>query len=310
MLRYIFKRLVAGIVVLWLVATFTFFLAHAIPGGPFTQDKELPVAVMKNVLARYHLNDPLSIQYRDYMLHLLQWDFGPSYRYTSESVNDIINRSFPVSATIGGMALIIAVVLGIPAGILSALKQNRWQDNLMMGITTILISVPSFIIATLLMYFLAFKLRLLPPAMWGTPKQAIMPILALACFPLAFIARLVRSSMLEVLSQDYIRTARAKGNPNYVVVYKHAIRNAILPVVTIMGPMTASVLTGSLVIEKIFALPGLGRHFVDSIFNRDYTVIMGVTIFYCVLVVMSTIIVDIAYVFIDPRIDLQGGGKG
>lgn len=309
MFRYILKRIGMGILVLWVVATVTFFLAHAIPGGPFTGDKELPEAILKNINARYHLDDPIMKQYTDYMQNLLKWDLGPSFRYMTENVNQIINRSFPISATIGGLALILALIVGIPAGIIAALKQNKWQDGLTMAMTTFFISVPSFIIATLYMYIFAYKLRWLPAALWGKPEQAIMPILALAGFPMAFIARLVRSNMLEVMGQDYIRTAKAKGIPHYVLIFKHAIRNAILPVVTIMGPMIAGVLTGSLVVERIFAIPGLGQHFVNSILNRDYTVIMGVTVFYSILVVVCNLLVDIAYVIIDPRIKLEGGAK-
>ncbi len=309
MFRYVARRIGAGVLVLWIVTTLTFFLMHAIPGGPFTADKELPEAVMKNINARYHLNDPLFKQYTDYLAHLVRGDLGPSFRYTTENVNQIISRSFPVSATIGALALVLAVVLGIPAGIMAALRQNRWQDNAAMGLTTLLISVPSFIVATLLMYIFAYKLRWLPAALWGSPKQAVMPVIALAGFPMAFIARLVRSNMLEVMGQDYVRTAKAKGMPGYIVIYRHAVRNAILPVVTILGPLTAAILTGSLVVEKIYAIPGLGQHFVNSIFNRDYTVIMGVTVFYAALVVLVNLLVDLAYVVVDPRIKLEGGSE-
>ncbi|MHB9144564.1 MAG: ABC transporter permease [Symbiobacteriia bacterium] len=309
MFRYVARRIGAGVLVLWIVTTLTFFLMHAIPGGPFTTDKELPAAVMKNINARYHLNDPLFKQYTDYLAHLIHGDLGPSFRYTTENVNQIISRSFPVSATIGSLALVLAVALGIPAGIMAALRQNRWQDNAAMGLTTLLISVPSFIVATLLMYVFAYKLRWLPAALWGTPKQAVMPVIALAGFPMAFVARLVRSNMLEVMGQDYVRTAKAKGMPGYIVIYRHAVRNAILPVVTILGPLTAAILTGSLVVEKIYAIPGLGQHFVNSIFNRDYTVIMGVTVFYSMLVVLVNLLVDLAYVVVDPRIKLGGGSE-
>lgn len=304
MTQYVLRRLLVSILVLWVIVTATFFMMHAIPGGPFQSEKKLPPEIKKNIEERYKLNDPLLKQYGDYLAHLVRWDLGPSFKYKGQTVNQIIEKGFPISAQLGGTAIIISLLVGIPAGIISALRQGRWPDYLAMFFSTIGVSVPSFILATVLMYFISYKLHLLPSALWGTPKHVIMPAIALSGLPTAFIARLMRSSMLEVLGHDYIKTARAKGLPNMVVIYKHTIKNAIIPVVTYLGPLTAAILTGSFVVENIFAIPGLGKHFVTSIYNRDYTVIMGVTVFYSILLVTLNLVVDVAYAFIDPRIKL------
>ena len=301
---YVLRRAISVILVVFVVATGTFILMHAIPGGPFKKEKALPPAVQRNIEERYKLNDPLWKQYTDYMSNLIRGDLGPSFKYLGRSVNDIIRDGFPVSATLGAWAILFALVVGVPAGIISALNQNRWQDNVVMAIAIIGVSVPNFVIATLLMYVFAVKLRWLPVAMWGTPRHVILPMIALAGFPAAFFARLMRSSTLDVLSQDYIRTARAKGLSWYAVVVKHVVKNAILPVVTYLGPLIAGILTGSFVVENIFAIPGLGRYYVTSIYNRDYTTIMGVTIFYSAFLVLLNFLVDIAYGWIDPRIKL------
>jgi oligopeptide transport system permease protein len=302
---YIFRRLLSAILVIFVVATATFILMHAIPGGPFKREKALPPAIQRNIEERYKLNDPLWKQYVDYIGNLIRGDLGPSYKYLGRSVNDIIREGFPISAHLGLVSVMFALVVGVPCGIISALKQNRWQDNVIMAFAIIGVSVPSFVMATLLMYVFAVRLRWLPAAMWGTPKHVILPMLALAGFPTAFFARLMRSSTLDVLSQDYIRTARSKGLSWAAVVYKHVIKNAILPVVTYLGPLVAGIVTGSFVVENIFAIPGLGRYYVTSIYNRDYTVILGVTIFYSALLVFLNFGVDIAYGWIDPRIKLM-----
>jgi len=308
-IKYIFKRFILGIIVLWVVASLTFFLAHAIPGGPFDFEKQLPEEILNNLNAKYNLDKPVTQQYVQYMKDLLRGDFGPSFRYSTETVNEIIARAFPVSATIGVLALTLAIMLGIPAGIIAALKQNKWQDDITMVATTLLISVPNFVLATLLMYVFAYKLRLVPAALWGMPSQAILPTIALTGYPLAYITKLTRSSTLEVMGQDYIRTAKAKGMPSRIVIYVHAIKNSILPIITILGPIFTSILMGSLVVEKIFAIPGLGQHLISGILNRDYTVIMGITIFYSFILIISLLIVDIAYVIVDPRIKLEGDAK-
>jgi len=302
MTRFVVQRFLSMLLALFFIITITFLLMHAIPGGPFTAEKKLPEAILRNIEARYHLDWPLWKQYADYMWKLLHWDLGPSFKYESRTVNDIINSGFPISATLGALSVALALALGIPAGIISALKQNKWQDAVAMFVAIFGVSVPAFILASLLMFVFALKLGWLPAARWGTPQQVIMPVISLSTFSLAFIARLMRSSMLEVIQQDYIRTARAKGLPSLLVIYRHAVKNAIIPVVTYLGPLVAGVFTGSFVIEQIFAIPGLGRHYVTSIYNRDYTVILGVTVFYSILLVSMNFLVDVAYVFLDPRI--------
>lgn len=294
------------IIVVWVIVTATFFLMHAIPGGPFAREKPLPPEVLKVIEARYRLDQPLWRQYLDYVGSLLKGDLGPSFKYTGRSVNDMISSSFPVSATLGMMAVACSLLFGLPAGVVSALKQNKWQDNVFMFLAIIGVSVPSFVMAALLMYVFALKLQWLPPAMWGKPSQAVMPVIALSTMEMAVFARLMRSSMLDVVNQDYIKVARAKGLPERLVIWRHAVRNALIPVITVAGPLVADVLTGSFVIERIFAIPGLGRHFVTSIGNRDYTVTLGVTVFYSIFLVIMMLLVDLAYAWVDPRIKIAG----
>lgn len=305
MLRYLLNRIFNSCIVLLAIITITFLLMHAIPGGPFTGEKNLPPAVLKNIEARYHLNDPLWQQYTDYLVNLVHFDLGPSFKYAGRSVNDIIEESFPVSLELGAVSISLAILFGIPAGAIAALRQNKWQDYSTMFLATLGVSMPSFVLATLLIYGFAIKLALLPAALWDGVEYMILPALALAGHPMAFIARLTRSSMLEVLSQDYIKTARAKGLSQTVILYRHALKNALIPVVTYIGPMAAGVLTGSFIIETIFAIPGLGRHFVTSIYNRDYTVILGITVFYSVLIIIFNLLVDLIYPLLDPRIKVN-----
>jgi oligopeptide transport system permease protein len=304
MLSYLLKRLLNSCVVLWLVITITFFLMHAIPGGPFTTEKNLPPAVMKNIEAHYKLNESLWQQYTDYLVNLTKFDLGPSFKYQGRTVNDIIAEGFPVSFHLGINSVGIAVLLGISAGAISALKHNKWQDRTIMLMTTFGVAVPSFVLAAVLIHIFAMKLSLLPAAMWSGWQYQILPSIALAGMPTSYIARLTRSSMLDVLGQDYIKTAKAKGLTQYVIMYRHALKNALIPVITYIGPMTAGILTGSFVIETLFAIPGLGRYFVTSIYNRDYTVILGVTVFYSFLVIVLNMIVDMLYPVLDPRISL------
>jgi oligopeptide transport system permease protein len=304
------SRLLSSLLVLLIIITITFLLMHAIPGGPFTGEKNIPAVVLKNIEERYRLNDPLWKQYVDYLGNLARFDLGPSFKYEGRTVNEIIGESFPTSFQLGFLSIGIAIFVGIPAGVIAALRQNKWQDYLTMFFATIGVSVPSFVLATLLIYVFAIKLELLPAAMWDGFEYMILPAVALAGLPTAFIARLTRSSMLEVLAQDYIKTARAKGLSQRVVICRHALKNALIPVVTYIGPMAAGVLTGSFIIESIFAVPGLGRHFVTSIYNRDYTTILGITIFYSTLVVFLNLLVDLAYPLLDPRIKLDGKKEG
>lgn len=305
LLRYILSRVFSSLLVLLAIITITFFLMHAIPGGPFTSEKTIPATVLKNIEEHYRLHDPLWKQYVDYLTNLVHFNLGPSFKYAGRSVNDIIRESFPLSFQLGMISIFLATLLGIPAGAIAALRQNKWQDYTTMFLGTIGVSVPGFVLATLLIHVFAIRLGLLPAAMWNGPQYAILPCLALAAQPMAFIARLTRSSMLEVLAQDYIKTARAKGLSQTIILYRHALKNSLIPVITYIGPMTASILTGSFIIESIFAIPGLGRHFVTSIYNRDYTVILGVTVFYSVLVIGLNLIVDLIYPLLDPRIKLD-----
>lgn len=284
-------------------------MMHAIPGGPFTRERPVPDEILKVLNEKYNLDAPLYEQYFDYMKGLLTFDLGPSYSKIGTTVNDLLVAGFPESAKIGLFATILIILIGVPLGIISALKQNSALDYTVMFIATLGVTVPSFVIGTLIIYVFAGKLGWIPTFGVESWKGYIGPTLALAGYSLAFVMRLTRSSMLEVLRQDYIRTARANGIMEYKVIFKHAIKNALIPVVTYIGPMVAAILTGSFVIEKIFAVPGMGRHFVESVTNRDYTTIMGMTVFYAAFYVVMVVLVDVAYGLIDPRIRL-GGKKG
>lgn len=308
MLRFILRRLGSSFMAIFFVVSITFFLMHAIPGGPFAREKAIPPEIKAALEARYHLSDPLWKQYVDYLGNLTKGDLGPSFKYKGTTVNDIIKQCFPVSAALGIVAIAFALIMGILSGIIAALNHNKWQDYLAMSMATIGFAVPSFILAGFLMFVFALKLGWFPAALWGTPQQVVLPALALAGMPTAVIARFMRSNLLEVMQQDYIKTARAKGLSQSVIVYKHALRNAILPIITYLGPLVAGIFTGSFVVESIFAIPGLGQYFVTSISNRDYTVILGVTVFYSTFLVAMTLLVDLAYAWVDPRIKLSEGG--
>lgn len=303
------KKLGYLLITLWVIVTATFFLMKAIPGDPLTQEKAIPPEIMASLRAHYGLDDPWYVQYLRYLKSVATFDLGPSFKYKDRTVNEIIREGFPVSALLGLEALLIAVSIGIFLGALAALKHNRWQDYSAMAFAVIGISVPSFILATLLQYVFALKLNLLPVARWGTPLHTILPALSLAALPTAFIARLTRSSLLETLQQDYIKTAVAKGLSRRSVLIRHALRNALLPVVTYMGQLIANVFVGSFIIERIFGIPGLGQWFVTSVTNRDYTVIMGTTVFYSAVLLFSIFLVDIAYGYLDPRIRIPGKGN-
>ncbi len=293
------------IITLWVIVTLTFFLMNAIPGSPFNEERATSEAVQENLESYYHLNEPLIVQYFMYIKSIVTFDFGPSIKQPSQTVNDLLGRGFPVSFELGMVTLLVAVFSGISLGIVAALRRNGIVDYLAMTIAVIGISIPNFVMATLLIQKLAVDWAILPAATWTSPKHMILPTLALATGPMAIIARLTRASMIEVLTQDYIRTARAKGLSPYKIVFKHALRNALLPVVTVLGTIAASVLTGTFVIEQIFAIPGMGKYFVDSINTRDYPVIMGTTVFYSAILIFMLFLVDIAYGILDPRIKLH-----
>jgi len=310
MIKYLIRRLVFMVLSLWLIITITFFLMRIAPGNPFTSEKKIPPVIEANLHAHYGLDQPWYVQYGEYLLKVVQWDFGPSFKYKSQTVNELINDGFPVSFVLGVEAILISLAIGVILGVIAALSHNKWQDYFAMIVAVLGISVPSFIMAAFLQYIFAIKLGIFPVARWGTFMHIVLPALALAASPTAFIARLTRSSMLEVLSNDYIKAARAKGISGFKITVKHTIRNAILPVVSYMGPLTAGIVTGSFVIEKLFGIPGLGSQFVKSINNRDYTVIMGVTVFYSVILLVSVLLVDILYGLIDPRMKLSREREG
>lgn len=305
MAKYILKRLLLAAITIFVVATLTFFLMNAVPGGPYEAEKAISPQAKAALEAKFGLDQPLGKQYLTYMNNLLHGDFGPSLKQRGREVKDIIFTKFPVSARLGGISVLVALCLGIPLGCLAALNRGKVADSIIIVIATCGIAVPSFVICSVSMYFFGVKMSLLPTVGITTWKHYIMPVFALSFYPTAYIARLMRSSMLDVLGQDYMRTAKAKGVSEAVMLFKHALRNAILPVVTYVGPMLAYTLTGSFIVEKIFTIPGLGGEFVSSITNRDYMMIMGTTIFLATIMVIMNVIVDIVYKLIDPRINLK-----
>jgi ABC-type dipeptide/oligopeptide/nickel transport system permease component len=296
-----------ALLTLWVVITLTFILMHAIPGNPFAKEGKMPPGVYENLLKYYNLDKPLAVQYFLYLKSLLRLDFGPSLKSSVITVNYYIKNGFPVSLHLGIQALIIAITFGLILGVVASLNHNSWPDYLSMVIAIIGISVPSFILATVLINYAGVEWKLFPVSGWKSWKYTVLPSISLAMMPMAYIARLMRSSMLEVLRQDYIKTAKAKGLSRGVIIVKHAIRNAILPIVTVLGIITANLVTGSFVIERIFGIPGMGEMFVKGIFNRDYPVILGSTVFYSAILILLNFVVDVTYTFIDPRIKITEG---
>jgi len=306
MAPYILKRFIAGILSLLVLITVTFFLMHAIPGGPFSpsQEKKVPASVLKRIEAMYGLDKPPHEQYFNYLKNLLQGNFGISFKIEDMTVNELIDNGFPVSARIGLVAIIFSLGIGVPLGIMSAVKRGRWMDWFSMVFATIGISVPSFVLTVLLMYLFCVKFHLLPVFGLDTWKHYVLPVTGLAVGPISYIARLMRSSMLEIMRQDFINTTRSKGVSEFIVITRHALRNSVIPVVTYLGPLIAGLLTGSFVVERLFSIPGIGRYYISSIGDRDYSVILGMTIFFGVFIVISNFVVDILCVIIDPRIKL------
>lgn len=301
MFRYIVRRLLVSLITIWILATLTFFLVRILPGDPFTSEKITP-EIKANMMKYYGLDKPLPVQYATYMGNLLKGDMGYSLRYKNREVNNIIADAFPASAELGIRSLIFSVSVGLVLGIIAALNHNKGWDYASMVIAVIGVSVPSFVVGALIQYLFGIKWKILPVAQWKSFAHTIMPTFSLGLGTLALIARLMRTSMLEVVGQDYIKTAKAKGLSPAQVTVKHQIRNAILPVVTVLGPLVAALLTGTFVVEQIFAIPGLGRHYVLSIQNLDYTMVMGLTIFFGAFLVAMNFLVDIAYGLVDPRI--------
>jgi oligopeptide transport system permease protein len=302
MLRYIIRRLMGAIPTLFIIITISFFLMRLAPGGPFSRERSLPPEIEANLNKVYHLDDPLWLQFVNYLGDLLRGDFGPSFKYKDFSVGELIGGGFPTSLTLGGIAMLLALAIGMSAGTYAALRQNSRFDYGTMGFAMVGIAVPNFVVAPLLTLFISLKLGLLPVGGWGNFKHMILPIVALALPQIAAIARLTRGSMIEVLRSNFVRTARSKGLPEQITVARHALKAAMLPVVSYLGPAVAGIITGSVVIEQIFGIPGIGRYFVQAALNRDYTLVMGVTIFYGSLIILLNLAADIIYGFLDPKI--------
>ena len=304
-LMYIVKRILLAIVTIWVVITVTFFVMHAVPGGPFIGEKAVSESVMAAMEAKYGLDKPLGVQYLTYLGDIVtKLDFGPSLKQKGRSVNDIIFDGMKTSAKLGLIAAVIALMCGIVLGSVAALRRNKIIDRVIMIITTAFVSMPSFIMGSLLLIAFAINLKWFP-ANGASKNGLVLPILTLSLYPMAYITRLTRSSMLEVLGQDYIRTAKAKGVSGWKIIFGHALKNSLIPVITYFGPMLAGIVTGSLVVEQIFAVPGIGRAFVNSITGRDYPLIMGTTIVLATLIVIMNLVGDIMYKVVDPRITLE-----
>lgn len=302
MFSFLLKRLFHGIIVLWVVVTLTFALLHLAPGGPFDRERKLPPEVLANIEAKYHLGEPLMAQYWRYLSGFAKGDFGPSYKYVDRPVRDIIADTLPMSALLGTLALVFALWLALPAGLLAAYWRNTWIDRWAMMIATLGISVPHFILGAFLIWVFALQLGWLQAGRWDQWSSALMPMITLGAAPAAYLTALFRSSVIETLDEDFIRTARSKGVKEIVVLLRHALRHSLIPVLTVMGPLTAALLTGSFVVEYVFALPGMGKFFITAVTDRDYPLIMGVTIVYTVLLVGANLIVDVLYGYVDPRI--------
>lgn len=303
--EYVLKRLGESIIVLWLVVSLTFLLLRFVPGGPFDQEKALAPEIKANIEAKYGLNKPLPVQYLNYLGNLLKGDLGESFKFIGRPITEIIAESLPNSLQLGFYSLILAYIIGIPLGLFAASRHNTWWDTTSMVAAMSGVALPSFLVAPLLILFFCYWLEIFPPALWEGPMYFVLPVITLGVRPAAIIARLTRSSVLDVIHSDYIRTAKAKGLSHRVVLYKHVLKNSLLPVITISGPLVAGLLSGAFVIEVIFAIPGMGKHFVQSVTNRDYPLILGVTIVYAAMLVLMNLIVDLLYAIIDPRINLS-----
>jgi oligopeptide transport system permease protein len=305
MIRFVIRRFFWGVPVLLIVATITFGILHAVPGGPFDQEKKLPPEIQANVEAKYHLDQPLWRQYFLYLGGLVQGDLGPSYKYLGRSVTDIISDTFPVSMQLGLFAVLLAVSLGVLTGIIAANNPDSGWDRLLMFLSTIGIAIPSFVLSAFLILVFAHLYHFFPPALWEGPRYAILPAFSLALLPAAYISRLTRASILEVAGKEYIQAARAKGLGWRQVVLKHVLKNSMTPVISYLGPLTAALVTGSFVVEFIFSIPGMGKFFITAVTNRDYPLIMGVTLVYAVLIILANLVVDVLYAILDPRIRLE-----
>ncbi len=305
MLPYVFKRILGAFFTLFIIASSTFALLRILPGGPFDSDKILPPEIQANIEAKYHLDQSIFYQYRNYLKGLLKGDLGESYKYIGRSVSDIIGDTLPISIQLGIYSLILAYLLGIPLGVFAASRQNTLTDRLAMILSISGVSLPSFLVAPLLILFFCFYLGWFEVALWEGPSYYILPLVVLGVRPASIIARLTRASVLEVIQSDYVRTAKAKGLSHWSVLYKHTLKNSFLPILTFSGPLIAGILTGSFIVEHIFAIPGMAKHLINSVLNRDYPLILAVTLLYSVALVFANLIVDLLYSYFDPRIRLS-----
>jgi len=310
LVRYVIKKILFMLLSLFVLASATFFLMKAIPGNPFQSEKNIPPAIQQMLYERYGFDQPVWKQYLNYMGNLLQLDLGTSMKQQYVTVETVIKNGFGYSLQLGVLAILVSIVVGVLLGLVAALNHRKFLDGFTIFIAVLGVSIPNFVVASALQYIFGVQLRWFNVTGLYEPLDYVLPVIALSFLPTAFIARLTRSSMLEVLSADYIKTARSKGLSGRVILVKHALRNAILPVVTYVGPMTANIITGSVIVEQIFGIGGLGKDFVSSITNRDYTLIMGLTLFYAVILMIARLITDIAYGFVDPRIKLTRGKGG
>lgn len=304
-MRFVVRRLLAMIPTLWAIITITFFIMRLAPGGPFLSEREIPQEARQALNAKYGLDQPLIVQYGRYLGNVVRLDFGPSYKFPSRSVREIVLGALPVSLELGIYAMMLALAIGIPIGTVAALKQNTALDYGPMSLAMLGVSIPNFVLGPLLIFVFALSLRWLPPALWGPPQNKILPSITLAAIYVAYVARLTRGGMLEITRADFIRTAHAKGLPEPLIVRRHALRGGLLPVVSFLGPAMARAVTGSIVVEKIFAIPGVGQYFVNGAFNRDYTLVMGVVIFYAGFLIVFNLLVDVLYALLDPRVKLE-----
>lgn len=305
MARFLLTRLLYAIGTLWVVATVTFVLMRVTPGGPFDRERRLPPEVLANIAAKYRLDDPWPQQYLRYLKEIAKGDLGPSYKYPDRNVRDIILSTFPVSASLGLMALLVALAFSLSTGLLAASRRDSWIDRACLLIATLGIALPHFVLGGAVIWLFSLHLGLLPPAGWGSIPALVLPTLTLASGPAAYLASLLRSTLLETLDDDFIRTARAKGLPESLVLLKHALSNSLIPTLSALGPLIAVMLTGSFVVEYIFAIPGMGRFFITAVTDRDYPLIMGVTLVYTAVLVCANFLVDLAYSWIDPRIKVS-----
>jgi oligopeptide transport system permease protein len=305
-LKYTLSRLGYMVVTLWVIVTVTFFLMHSLPGTPLTNEAKLPPEIKEQIIASYGLDKPLIVQYGKFLGKLVQGDLGNSMTMDGRSVTDLILQGFPASAFIGIQAVIFGLIMGVLLGIVAALRRGTWVDNLATVIAIAGVSIPSFVAAGLLSYWVGVKWGVLPVAGWDSYASTILPSLALSFLVISQMARYVRSEMVEVLDQDYMKTAKAKGLKRSTIVVRHALRNALIPAITVLGPLAINIITGSVVVEQIFGIPGIGKYFVDSISTNDYTMIMGITIFYAILFIVAIFIIDVLYGVIDPRIRIAG----